>query len=175
MEEQPTTLGRGGPEIAVPLGMGLWAWGDKYTWGCSGYDAALDVSAMRGAYSAALAGGANLFDTAEAYGGGVFSGWGASERFLGACMKPEAGGGDPAAAPADPGLLRPVVVSKYIPLPWRLFEPRCLLGALRSSGGAHGAGGEGTLAGPGPHRQCEQACRPTARPYLSLPQWTGWG
>lgn len=30
MEEQPVRLGKGGPEIASPLGMGLWSWGDSY-------------------------------------------------------------------------------------------------------------------------------------------------
>ena len=30
MEEQPLQLGKGGPEIASPLGMGLWSWGDSY-------------------------------------------------------------------------------------------------------------------------------------------------
>lgn len=30
MEEQPIRLGKGGPEIASPLGMGLWSWGDSY-------------------------------------------------------------------------------------------------------------------------------------------------
>lgn len=54
--------------------------------------------------------------------------WGASERFLAGCMRAEGGQG-------ASGSLHPVVVSKYIPLPWRLLEPRCMLGALRSSGG----------------------------------------
>lgn len=55
--------------------------------------------------------------------------WGASERFLADCMRGEGG---QAAGSSRP---RPVVVSKYIPLPWRVFEPRCMLAALRSSGG----------------------------------------
>lgn len=54
--------------------------------------------------------------------------WGASERFLADCMRGEGG---QAAGSSSP---RPVVVSKYIPLPWRVFEPRCMLAALRSSG-----------------------------------------
>lgn len=29
MEEQPLQLGRGGPLISSPLGMGLWSWGDS--------------------------------------------------------------------------------------------------------------------------------------------------
>lgn len=29
MEEQPLTLGAGGPTISAPLGMGLWSWGDS--------------------------------------------------------------------------------------------------------------------------------------------------
>jgi hypothetical protein len=65
MEEQPIRLGKGGPEIASPLGMGLWSWGDSYTWGHGGYDATLTAATMQEAYQAALQGGCNLFDTAE--------------------------------------------------------------------------------------------------------------
>ncbi|PRW59845.1 2,5-didehydrogluconate reductase [Chlorella sorokiniana] len=105
--------------------MGLWSWGDSYTWGHGGYDATLTAATMQEAYQAALQGGCNLFDTAESYGAPFH--WGASERYLANCM--QAAGGDQAAGSG----LRPVVVSKYIPLPWRLFEPRCMLAALRSS------------------------------------------
>ncbi|KAI7840283.1 hypothetical protein COHA_006065 [Chlorella ohadii] len=124
MEEQPIRLGKSGPEIAGPLGMGLWSWGDSYTWGHGGYDATLTAASMQEAYQAALHGGCNLFDTAESYGAPFH--WGASERFLADCMRAE---GSQAAGNG----LKPVVVSKYIPLPWRLFEPRCMLAALRSS------------------------------------------
>lgn len=37
-------------------------------------------------------------------------------------------------APPPAGGPRPLVVSKYIPLPWRLFEPRSMMAALRASG-----------------------------------------
>ncbi|KAL4422152.1 hypothetical protein ABPG77_006841 [Micractinium sp. CCAP 211/92] len=95
------------------------------TWGYGSYDkTGVTAATMQGAYAASLEGGVNLFDTAESYGGGLFGGWGASERFLGACMlesRPLAGGP------------QPVVVSKYIPLPWRLFEPHSMMAALRAS------------------------------------------
>lgn len=76
---------------------------------------------------------------AESYGGGLLGGWGSSERFLAACMRE---GGEAAAAPPGPA---PVIVSKYIPLPWRLFEPRCMMRALQATG----AGAGGALP-PGP-------------------------
>lgn len=58
----------------------------------------------------------------QIYGAGLFSGWGKSERFLGQCLA--AGGGSRGGA---------VVVSKYMPWPWRFREPTSLLGALRAS------------------------------------------
>lgn len=100
------------------------------TWGYGSYDADLGLESMRGAYGAALSHGCNLFDTAESYGGGLMGGWGASERFLADCMRQRPPDMDPQTAGPNP-----VVVSKYIPLPWRIFEPRSMLGALRASGG----------------------------------------
>ena len=78
---------------------------------------------MSDAYAAALAHNCTLFDTAEVYGAGAFGGWGTSERYLGACLAEHAGGPGP----------KPVVVSKYMPLPWRFREPRSLLAALGAS------------------------------------------
>ncbi|KAL4458461.1 hypothetical protein ABPG75_013326 [Micractinium tetrahymenae] len=125
MQEESVPLAGGALRFAAPLGVGLWSWGDSMTWGYGSYDKAVTTATMQEAYTASLEGGVNLLDTAESYGGGLFGGWGASERFLGACMRD--------ASPA--GELRPVVVTKYIPLPWRLFEPRSMMAALNASVG----------------------------------------
>lgn len=106
--------------------------------------------------------------------------WGASERFLADCI---ASHGEQA-----PGGLRPVVVSKYIPLPWRLLEPRCMLSALRGSGAGVAASLGRALAGNGwgmPCACCSHAVTKcagrAAQLYaasalpLALAQWAGWG
>lgn len=142
MEEQPVKLGP--IEISAPLGMGLWSWGDSMTWGYGSYDNGMTTDTMGGAYNAALAGGVTLFDTAESYGGGLWpGGWGASERFLSACMKSggageNGAGGRGSGGGGGGGSLKPIVVSKYIPLPWRLFEPRSMMAALNASVGRLG-------------------------------------
>ncbi|KAI3435830.1 hypothetical protein D9Q98_001888 [Chlorella vulgaris] len=125
MTEESFRLGSAGPTIRSPMGMGLWSWGDAMTWGYGSYDPALTSATMKGAYSACLAGGCNLFDTAESYGGGLWGGWGASERFLAACLKDSEQEAQPGPAP--------VVVSKYIPLPWRIREPCSTLNALQAT------------------------------------------
>lgn len=58
----------------------------------------------------------------QIYGAGLFSGWGRSERILGECLAANGSTRDKA-----------VVVSKYMPLPWRLRQPGSMLSALRGS------------------------------------------
>jgi aryl-alcohol dehydrogenase-like predicted oxidoreductase len=66
-------LGKSG--IVVPaLGVGVWSWGDKSTWG---YGTSYTRADIMQAYKACLDAGLNFFDTAEMYGGGE------SERILG--------------------------------------------------------------------------------------------
>lgn len=93
--------------IVVPaLGVGVWSWGDKGTWG---YGTSYTRADVTQAYRACLDAGLNFFDTAEIYG------WGESERILGECMREDG---------------RPVIVaSKFAPLPNR-FSARKLLDAL---------------------------------------------
>ncbi len=101
-------LGKSG--IVVPaLGVGVWSWGDKSTWGYGTTHTRTDISQ---AYRACLDAGLNFFDTAEIYGNG------ASERILGECMREDD---------------RPVIIaSKFAPLPNRLSASK-LLDALDAS------------------------------------------
>lgn len=124
MEEVPVCIGPSALNlrIASPLGVGLWSWGDKWTWGHRGYDAALTESSMSAAFLESMKSGVNFFDTAEVYGASLLGGWGQSERYLGGCL----------AAAGDTGR-GAVVVSKYMPLPWRLREPSSMLAALDAS------------------------------------------
>jgi aryl-alcohol dehydrogenase-like predicted oxidoreductase len=93
----------------LKMGIGTWAWGDRWFWQYGGSYTEADV---KDAFRASLEGGVRLFDTAELYG------WGASEKLLGRLL-------------ADTE--QPVrVVTKFLPLPWRLTRGS-LLRALRSS------------------------------------------
>ncbi len=93
----------------VELGLGTAAWGDRLLWdhGRSHTDADLEA-----AFEASLAGGIRLYDTAEIYG------WGHSERLLGRFL--------------DGGKGQPLVVTKFMPYPWRLRRTS-LLTALHGS------------------------------------------
>lgn len=85
-------------EIRIaPLGVGVWAWGDKGFWG---YGTDYGRSDVEAAYQSSIDAGLRLFDTAELYGRGE------SERILGEIVR--AHGGDP------------VIASKFAPFPWRL-------------------------------------------------------
>ncbi len=101
----PTGLFADLPGVS-PLGLGTNHWGVHRR----------ADPALQPVFAAALASGINLFDTAEIYG------LGGSERTLGQFL-----GG--ALTPAGQ---KPVVTSKYIPLPWRLGRAG-LLSALRRS------------------------------------------
>ncbi len=57
-----------------PLGIGTWAWGDRFMWSYGKTHTDADI---RAAFAATLAAGINFFDTAEVYG------LGRSERLLG--------------------------------------------------------------------------------------------
>lgn len=92
-----------------PLGIGTWQWGDTLVWG---YGKGYSEEDARQAYQAALGAGVRVFDTAEVYG------LGKSERMLGAFYR------------TNP--VKPLIVSKMFPFPWR-FSRKTLLRALRSS------------------------------------------
>ena len=104
------TIQLGKTDLHVPpLGVGTWQWGDNMIWG---YGKGYAEGEIKAAFDVSIAGGITFFDTAEAYGQGK------SERFLGRFI---AGNG-----------LRPVVATKFMPLPWRMSKGQ-LLNALRKS------------------------------------------
>lgn len=91
------------------MGVGVWSWGDRLTWGYGREYGKEDVHA---AYEASLAAGLSFFDTAEIYG------FGRSESLLGEFLGEHRDG------------VR--VATKFFPFPWRL-RPGNLIRALRSS------------------------------------------
>jgi aryl-alcohol dehydrogenase-like predicted oxidoreductase len=104
-ERQENPIGFDGAE----LGLGTAAWGDRLLWGHGRSHTDADLEA---AFEASLAGGICLFDTAEIYG------WGHSERLLGRFL--------------DAGQSQPLVVTKFLPYPWRLHRTS-LLATLHGS------------------------------------------
>jgi aryl-alcohol dehydrogenase-like predicted oxidoreductase len=108
MTNQPLTAERiplGTSNIRIsPMGIGTWAWGDRFVWGYSrDQDADLKES-----FQMTIDAGINFFDTAELYG------LGRSERLLGQFMQTTQ---------------QPLVIAtKFMPLPWRFMK-----GQLRSA------------------------------------------
>jgi aryl-alcohol dehydrogenase-like predicted oxidoreductase len=101
---QKVPLGKSGVLIS-PMGVGTNAWGK----------AGRARPELQKVFEGALSSGITLFDTAEIYGRG------GSERTVGLFLKG-----------LEPGRERPVVLSKFFPLPWRLRKAQ-LLDALRRS------------------------------------------
>ena len=95
----------------APLGVGAWAWGTTRLWG---YGKEYDRSDVGRAFRASMAEGVTLVDTAEMYGNG------SSERIIGEILR---GGGFEG---------RPVIATKFAPLPYRL-SARSLLKAVDKS------------------------------------------
>lgn len=102
-----TTLGSSDIQVSA-LGIGIWAWGDRFVWG---YNPSSD-SELQATFQATLDAGINFFDTAELYG------FGRSEMLLGKFMQATG--------------QRPVIATKFMPLPWR-FRKSSLISALRRS------------------------------------------
>jgi aryl-alcohol dehydrogenase-like predicted oxidoreductase len=101
-------IGTSGITVA-PLGIGTWAWGDKFFWG---YGGDYGTAQLQGAFNATVAAGITLFDTAEIYG------FGDSEKLLGQFIQQTQ---------------QPVqVATKYFPLPWR-FNSSAVADALTAS------------------------------------------
>src|SRR5918998_1549333 len=95
----------------APLGVGAWAWGTSRFWG---YGKEYDRGDVESAFRTSVAEGVTLVDTAEIYGNGV------SERIIGEILR-------------DGGFeRRPVVATKFAPLPYR-FGARSLLSAVDKS------------------------------------------
>ncbi|MBW4470364.1 MAG: aldo/keto reductase [Stenomitos rutilans HA7619-LM2] len=101
-------LGPNGPTVS-PLGIGTWAWGDKFFWS---YGNDYGADQVREAFNATIESGLSFFDTAEVYG------LGESERLLGQFMQQ-----------TD----KPVqIATKFFPLPWR-FNAQSVSDALTAS------------------------------------------
>lgn len=93
----------------IQLGLGAWAWGDRFVWQ---FGRGFGASDVRGAFEASMAAGVRLIDTAEVYGSGR------SERFV----------GEFARASDHPAL----IATKFFPWPWRLSR-KSLVSALKGS------------------------------------------
>jgi aryl-alcohol dehydrogenase-like predicted oxidoreductase len=93
----------------VDLGVGTWAWGDRFYWG---YQQGYQDADIQAAFDASVSAGVRLFDTAEVYGQGV------SEILLGRFIQNSS------------AVLR--VATKFMPFPWRLTRGS-LLKALDGS------------------------------------------
>lgn len=91
------------------LGIGAWAWGDRFVWG---YKNGYNDADLQAAFQATLDAGINLLDTAEMYG------FGRSEKLIGQFMR-ESG-------------QRTLIATKFMPLPWRFMKSQ-LISALRGS------------------------------------------
>jgi pyridoxine 4-dehydrogenase len=92
------------PSLAPAIGVGTWAWGNRFLWG---YDPARDAD-LEATFRRALDLGLTFFDTADSYGTGRWNG--RSEELLGRFCS---------ALPAHRrGRLQ--VATKLAPFPWRL-------------------------------------------------------
>lgn len=93
---QTIRLVPGGPQIPS-LGVGTWAWGDRWLWQ---YGQGFSDQDLREAFDASVAAGVTFFDTAEVYGGGR------SETLLGSFIRATGA--------------KVVVATKFMPFPWRI-------------------------------------------------------
>ncbi|KAI4384864.1 hypothetical protein MLD38_002961 [Melastoma candidum] len=73
--------GEDGAHERVPMGFGMWAWGNQLLWG---YDENIDDELWR-MFGLALENGINLFETADSYGTGRLNGQ--SKKLLGKFIK----------------------------------------------------------------------------------------
>lgn len=104
-------LGKSGILVS-PLGLGAWAWGDRFVWG---YGRTHQESDVAQAFAASREAGINWIDTAEIYG------LGQSERLVGKFIHALG----EAASPV-------VVATKFFPLPWRWYQG-AMIRALKHS------------------------------------------
>ena len=106
----PQTLTLGNTNIQIsPLGIGTWAWGDRFFWN---YGREYTADDIRAAFAAAVEEGITFFDTAEVYG------LGRAERFL-----------QEMRAQTETPI---VIATKFFPFPWRVRKA-AMRRALRHS------------------------------------------
>ena len=87
------------------IGFGTWSWGNQLLWG---YRPGKDDPELKATFSAAVAAGLRLVDTADSYGTGRLNG--RSEALLGQFL-----------AEMEPAACRQMTVAtKLAPFPWRL-------------------------------------------------------
>ncbi len=108
MQEQLIPLGSSDVFIS-PMGIGTWAWGDRWYWG---YGKGYSENDLHEAFLTSISSGINFFDTAEIYGQGE------SERLLGEVIQTTK--------------QEVIVATKFFPYPWRLTRMQ-LVDALRKS------------------------------------------
>ena len=83
----------------IEIGVGAWAWGDRFFWNYGGSYTDEDIEA---AFKASMEAGVNFFDTAEVYGQGK------SEQLLGRLKKN-----------TEKSV---IIATKFFPYPWRLSK-----------------------------------------------------
>jgi aryl-alcohol dehydrogenase-like predicted oxidoreductase len=106
----PDQITLGSTDIVIkPLGVGAWAWGDRFFWG---YGRDYSPEDARAAFQASVEAGIQLVDTAEVYG------MGKSERLTGQFIRQSG--------------KSVVLATKFYPYPWR-FNRNQLVTALRGS------------------------------------------
>ncbi len=103
-------LGRSSVQVP-PMGLGTWAWGDRFFWG---YGRSYRDEDLEQAFRLAIEHEVFFFDTAEVYG------WGRSERLL------------RTFAHKYEVLDRLILATKFFPYPWR-WTPKSLHRALEAS------------------------------------------
>jgi len=111
-DSEKTSLGKTDLQT-LPMGIGVWAWGDSVYWGYGRNYTEADIKA---AFEACLEVGLTLFDTAESYGQGR------SERLLGQFIQ--------TISPEKASTL--LIATKFFPYPWRIWKGSLRL-ALQNS------------------------------------------
>jgi aryl-alcohol dehydrogenase-like predicted oxidoreductase len=110
--KQPKRIPLGQSDVMIPpMGVGVWAWGDRFFWD---YGQDYDRDDIRQAFDAAIDHGLTFFDTAETYG------FGQSERLLGMFA-------ETTESPLQ-------IATKFFPYPWRLAAGQLLRAARGSLG-----------------------------------------
>ncbi|MCO5569284.1 hypothetical protein L7F22_022996 [Adiantum nelumboides] len=95
-----------GPLSVSPMGLGTWAWGNKFLWG---YDESMDIE-LQDVFNLAVNTGINLFDTADSYGTGRLNG--RSELLLGNFIRDYSG--------SERRRRNIHIATKFAAYPWRL-------------------------------------------------------
>lgn len=101
-----------------PIGLGTWAWGNKFLWG---YDESMDEE-LQSTFNLAVNTGINLFDTADSYGTGRLNGQ--SELLLGKFIH---------EFPGSDRMRRNInIATKFAAYPWRLTSRQLVLACKAS-------------------------------------------